>query len=403
MNIESIAQWAEQNLSNAGALKAFRQNHIQKFRKNAFSSDPEAYKFTNVTSIIDTLGDTDAEVAAPVLDERFYNLVFDNGELTSRPSVKGLTVRLLEDERIYKEFATVNPFTHLHHGLSRIIQIELDKNTKLDRPLKLTFLDSGINAPTVLFKVGHFSELSVFEDHAISQRSHIEASEIYFTIAEGAKVEHVQLDHSFSEGVHHHVTYSKVQKDATYRNVILHTGGKLIRRNVVTELLGPGSHTDSFALYLTAGEEHSDLSTVVHHLAADSTSEQIAKGILDGSSKGIFTGRIHIHKDAQRVASGQLNKNLLLSKKAQAHSQPQLEIFADDVKCSHGSTTGQLSPEEIFYFKARGIPEEKARTLLALGFGLEIVQKIASPPMRELAENKIREALKEKFKLGGQV
>jgi Fe-S cluster assembly protein SufD len=175
----------------------------------------------------------------------------------------------------------------------------------------------------------------------------------------------------------------------------------LNRRNLNLELLGPGANGESYNLYLTNGTEHSDINTIIQHRSADSTSQQIAKGILDGDSKGIFTGKIHIHPQAQRVASGQLNKNLLLSKKAQSHSQPQLEIFADDVKCSHGSTTGQLSDDEVFYFQARGIPAEKARTLLAHGFGLEIVLKIKDKTIRHKAESLVMESLKTKFELGG--
>jgi Fe-S cluster assembly protein SufD len=171
----------------------------------------------------------------------------------------------------------------------------------------------------------------------------------------------------------------------------------------VINLNEAGAHGETYSLYLTDKNEHSDIYTVINHKSADTTSDQIAKGILDGDSKGVFTGKIHIHPKAQRVASGQLNKNLLLSKKAQAHSQPQLEIFADDVKCSHGSTTGQLSDDEVFYFQARGIPADKARNLLALGFGLEIVQKIENSKAREHVTGIIRTKLSEKFSLGGLV
>jgi Fe-S cluster assembly protein SufD len=164
-----------------------------------------------------------------------------------------------------------------------------------------------------------------------------------------------------------------------------------------------GANAESYALYMTEGKEHTDINTMINHKAADTTSNQVAKGIVDGESKAIFTGRIHIFKDAQRVASGQLNKNLLLSKKAQVHSQPQLEIFADDVKCSHGSTTGQLSNDEVFYFQTRGIPQERAKSLLAYGFGLDVVMQITNPEARAIAEVVVKEKLKAKFKLGGEL
>ena len=183
--------------------------------------------------------------------------------------------------------------------------------------------------------------------------------------------------------------------------MLLNISGKLNRRNLNLELLDSGANVESYNLYLTNGTEHSDINTVIQHRAADTTSNQIAKGILDGDSKGIFTGKIHIYPQAQRVASAQLNKNLLLSNKAQAHSQPQLEIFADDVKCSHGSTTGQLSDDEVFYFMARGIPADKAKTLLAHAFGMEIVLKIKNKLVQSKAESLVMESLKMKFQLGG--
>jgi Fe-S cluster assembly protein SufD len=140
---------------------------------------------------------------------------------------------------------------------------------------------------------------------------------------------------------------------------------------------------------------------VIHHLSADTTSDQISKGILSGNSKGVFTGKIHIHPQAQRVNSGQINRNLLLSPKAQIHSQPQLEIFADDVKCSHGSTTGQMSDEELFYFEARGIRPEKARTLLAHGFALEVVNKIKNKELKNKISELVLNELTLKFNIGG--
>jgi Fe-S cluster assembly protein SufD len=161
-----------------------------------------------------------------------------------------------------------------------------------------------------------------------------------------------------------------------------------------------GSHAESFNLYLTGDKEFSDISTVINHQIHDTTSQQLTKGILGGDSKGIFTGKIHILPKAQKVQSGQLTKNLILSKKAQAFSRPQLEIFADDVKCSHGSTTGQMSAEELFYFEARGIPESKAKNMLAFGFGHEIVFKISNSLVKNKIQSIIQNALTSTIHLG---
>jgi FeS assembly protein SufD len=406
MNVETLAQLAEANLANAGSLQGFRKTHLEQFKAQGLKRDPEAYKFTNVTSFFEKLNDTtDGGIAPTLKAEDFHHVILKDGKELQFPEIDGVTFKWIEDASIFETFKSNNPLTHLHHGMSDILEIEVKKKTKLTKPLKFTYFESSgaVKALTLHFKIRSQAEVSILENYSGSASTHVLATETYFTLESASQVEHVQFDHSGAEGLHHQVTIAKAARDAQYRNVAFHLGGKLIRRNLALELTEAGAHGESYALYLTQGEEHSDLSTVIHHLAPDTTSDQVAKGILDGNSKGIFTGRIHIHPKAQRVASGQLNKNLLLSKKAQAHSQPQLEIFADDVKCSHGSTTGQLSPEEIFYFKARGIPEERARTLLAHAFGMEVVIKIADRTIRNLIEGQILTAMREKFHIGGQL
>jgi len=405
MNVETLAQMAEKNLVNAGSLKSFRQEQIERFKSLGFKRDPEAYKFTNVSSFFEKLNDTTDGATVPKLNSQdFFHIILKDGKELEFPQIDGVTFNWLSTPGLFENFKSIHPLTHLHHGLSDLLEVEVKKNTKLEKPLKFTYFESSgaVKALTLHFKIGSHAEVAILENFSGSASTHVLTAETYFTLDNGSKVEHVQFDHSGVEGLHHQVTMAKVSKDAQYRNIAFHLGGKLIRRNLILELTEAGAHGESYALYLTQGEEHSDLNTVIHHLAPDTTSDQIAKGILDGNSKGIFTGRIHIHPKAQRVASGQLNKNLLLSKKAQAHSQPQLEIFADDVKCSHGSTTGQLSPDEIFYFKARGIPEERARTLLAHAFGMEVVLKISDKKIRHLIEGHILTAMREKFHIGGE-
>jgi Fe-S cluster assembly protein SufD len=139
--------------------------------------------------------------------------------------------------------------------------------------------------------------------------------------------------------------------------------------------------------------EHSDVFSTITHFAPHTTSEQLFKGILNGESHGVFTGKIIIKKDAQKSASSQLNKNLLLSKIAHIDTRPQLLVHADDVKCSHGATVGQLSEEEEFYLESRGIPKEHAKRMLCQGFGMDVVLKIEDQKIRNLAESMLAEVL----------
>lgn len=382
-----------------------RRAQLEKFFEQGFQvQDQDFYKFTNMNRFLGELS------YAPInrvfdlsdyLDERIPTLIFIDGDLQNPTlNIDGVKTSLFSDS--VKELKT-DGARSLHQALRNdTVKIEILKNERLSSPIRIlnVFSKSGAWAPGYVIEAQSFSEATVIEETVSLEGSYATFGQGYVRVAPGAKLEHVQIIDGTLESVHHSSHSSDVQKDATYRNVVFHLGGKLNRRNVEINMKEAGSHGESYNLYLTNGSEHSDIHTLINHESADSTSDQLAKGILDGESRGVFTGRIHIHPHAQRVASGQLNKNLLLSKKAQMHSQPQLEIFADDVKCSHGSTTGQLSPEELFYFEARGIPKERAQTLLAYGFALEVVMKIQDELAREKVSSIVMEKLKTKFNLG---
>ncbi len=412
MNREAMAELAKKNIDTSSKdLSDFKLTHLELFKQKGFTQkDPEAYKFTNIASFMDALETSPYEGDEirfeNYLDQNFHSVVFIDGVLKSPlPIVAGLSFTSISDAFAKKSFSLIenNPLSHFHHALlGSGIQIEIASKTKIEKPIRLVNIvtRSGITAPTIIIKAQPFSEASILEENYDQAIAHAVISESYVHIEAGAIIEHIQLSHGSESALMHSTTQAYVGRDGKYNNLLLNLSGKLNRRNLGLELLDSGAHGESYNLYLTNKTEHSDISTVIHHRAADSTSNQIAKGILDGDSKGIFTGKIHIYPQAQRVVSGQLNKNLLLSNKAQAHSQPQLEIFADDVKCSHGSTTGQLSDDEVFYFMARGIPAEKAKILLAHGFGLEIVHKISNKTSRQKVENIVMEALKTKFQLG---
>lgn len=413
MNIEALVELAKKNIElKIDEVSDFRLTHLDLFKQKGFEAiDPEGYKFTNVTTFFNALEYTPYEADETLyldhLDDKFISLIFIDGELKNPlPVIKGLNLSSITEAFKTHAFQLkdLNPLAHLHHSLLKSgMMIEIEKNTKIEKPIRIVNLvtRSGITAPTFIIKAAPFSEVSILEENYDQAVSHGAINETYVYVEASAQVEHIQFSHGSETSLFHSSTQSYVAKDGNYRNILLNISGKLNRRNLNLELLDSGANGESYNLYLTNKTEHSDINTIIQHRAADTTSSQIAKGILDGESKGIFTGKIHIHPKAQRVSSGQLNKNLLLSNKAHAHSQPQLEIFADDVKCSHGSTTGQLSDDEVFYFMARGIPAEQAKTLLAHGFGMEIVLKIKNSTIQKKAEALVLESLKTKFHLGG--
>lgn len=406
MDTETIALEAQKDFKHfSPQTQSLRESHLKLFRQHEFVvADAEFYKFTNVSAFFNQQPITEngrQEFSSEAYLDVPTIFVVDGKVQPSKLKLKGVTITTLPDD--YKLPAMrANALTHLHRGIySDRILVTLDKNTILEKPLRILYVSSEsiLMAPTLVVNAGLHSQATIIEEHLALNLTAILLTESYFELSPGAQLEHIQLGDG-PQTLQHGATYAKVAADATFKSFIFHLSGKLNRRNLELKLGAAGARGESYNLYLTHEKEHSDISTVIEHLSADSSSTQLAKGILDGESKGIFTGKIHIFPQAQRVVSGQLNKNLLLSKKAQAHSQPQLEIFADDVKCSHGSTTGQLSNEELFYFQSRGIPENRARNILAHGFGMEVVLKISNPEACRMVSQLINARLTQKFKLG---
>ncbi len=415
MNIETLATLAHHKISHADqTMGNFRAENLEALKKKGLREIvPDSYKFTRIESFLESISLDNGPAPTPLKAEDFQapgipTVTFVNGEFLSAGTLpEGISVRKIGPHLmdLRELFTEKNALSHLHHALLNDgVMIEASPKVESTTPVRLLHLYTGpsVGAPTIVIVAHPFAQLTVLEEtRVIGEADHVTVSETYIRALEASKVEHITLQLEGPGGVNHNSIVAEVERDALVRSVILTASGKLNRNNLTLNLNSPGAHGESHALFLTNGQEHSDVYTEINHRAPDTTSNQIAKGILDGNSKGVFTGRIHIFPKAQRVASSQLNKNLLLSKKAQVHSQPQLEIFADDVKCSHGSTTGQLSPDEVFYFQARGIPADRARNLMALGFGLEVVQKIGNLLGREHVTVIIREKLAEKFSLGG--
>jgi Fe-S cluster assembly protein SufD len=406
MNIEDLASVAEK--LNGNPRTPFFEKELSLFRQKGLSElELDSYKFTNLETFFSNLNLAEAKKEITLTKQAsFPAITVVDGKIQALPTLpEGVTVKLCDlDPDLLKVLQQKNPLSHLQHALiSKILLIDVSKDTEILLPLHIQhqISSSPLIGFTTIIRLGNHSRLSVIEEiSALSTQGHAFISETFLEAHDGSRLEHLSLAQENSEGLAHSSIYSEIGKDASVTSFILSATGKMNRNNLEMNLNRAGGAAQSYVLYLTSMAEHSDINTVIHHKEADTTSDQLAKGILSGDSKGIFTGKIHIHPKAQRVSSGQLNKNLLLSKKAQAHSQPQLEIFADDVKCSHGSTTGQLSEEELFYFKARGIPEEKARSLLAHGFALEIVQKISNHKLRDYVDTIIKQKLAEKFSLG---
>ena len=214
-------------------------------------------------------------------------------------------------------------------------------------------------------------------------------------MAEGAFVEHCKFQDENLNAYHMATLHTQLGRSC---NVIAHSfamGGRLSRNNIRAVLDGEGVECILNGLYLTRDDQLVDHHMIVEHAQPHCNSHEYFNGILDGRSRGVFHGRILVRPDAQKTDAKQTNKNLLLSDDAGVNTKPQLEIYADDVKCTHGATIGQLNEESIFYLRARGIGEEKARRMLMHAFAGEIIDRIRHAPIREALDRLVWDHLEQ--------
>ena len=183
----------------------------------------------------------------------------------------------------------------------------------------------------------------------------------------------------------YHIAASRVAAAAgsTYESFVLQLGGRLARNEIAVRFDGPGAECRLDGAYLLRGIQHADNTTLLDHAAPRCTSRELYKGVIDDQARGVFQGKILVRRDAQKTDGHQLNKTLLLSRAAEIDTKPELEIYADDVKCSHGATAGELDEDALFYLESRGIDPATAQAMLVEAFVAEPVERIAHPGARD--------------------
>jgi Fe-S cluster assembly protein SufD len=202
----------------------------------------------------------------------------------------------------------------------------------------------------------------------------------------------VQNEHNKSTQVTNAYIRQMDNSRVTTNYITLHGG--MIRNNVYVNLDGTGAENKALGLFLVDQKQHVDNFNYINHLKPDCTSTQLYKGILDEEATGAFNGKIHVWQDAQHTMAYQKNANILLTDSAKMHTKPQLEIYADDVRCSHGATVGQLDPDAMFYLRSRGIPFTESRHLLMYAFAEEVLKEIRLPALRERITNLVDKRLR---------
>jgi Fe-S cluster assembly protein SufD len=268
--------------------------------------------------------------------------------------------------------------------------IILPDNVRVEQPIHLVFATRPGAKPTVahprtLVIAGRHSHARIIETF-VGDGAYFTNAVTEFLGADGSQIEHFRVGRESLEASHVSSTHIHLGRSATFASHSITLGGGLVRNDVNAVLDGEGISCTVNGLYLVDGQRLVDNHTTIDHAKAHCESHELYKGILDDSGRGVFNGKIFVREDAQKTDAKQTNQVLLLSDNATINTKPQLEIFADDVKCTHGATIGQLAKEQLFYLRARGIGENEARAMLVHAFASDMVQRIPLEPLRDQLE-----------------
>ena len=271
--------------------------------------------------------------------------------------------------------------------------VHVEKDAQSRTPIHVLHVGDPIAARAVL----HPRHLIVVERNAAAQviESYVSLGDArYFTnavsevaLGEGARLDHYKIQRESQRAFHVGTIDVHQARDSKYASFSFATGAALSRTNIYTVLDGEGAEVWMNGLYMVDGEQHVDHQTRIVHAQPNCASHEVYKGILGGASHGVFNGKVFVHPIAQKTDGKQENNNLLLSDKARVDTKPQLEIFADDVKCTHGATVGKLDAQSLFYMKSRGLPNDVARRLLIYAFAADVLERLAVGEVRDALED----------------
>ena len=394
------------------------------------STKNEEYKFTNITKVLEKEFNAVPKNAASTLDQstihkldieglNVHKLVFVNGiyseQLSDNIDINGVTVKSISkaiedgDEALNKYFGKASKgnkdaFLALNTALTEDgALINIADKTVVEKPIALYFINDSTSSTVYsnsrnLIIAGKSSQADFLEffltEGDESSFSNI-ASEVI--VDENAHVSYYRIQNNKETAYQVGTTQVHQSRSSVFSAYTFTLSGALIRNNLNVAVDGEGCVTNMYGLYLVNGKTHIDNHTSVDHIQPHCESNELYKGILEDSSKAVFNGKVFVRQEAQKTNAFQSNKNILLSDSAVINTKPQLEIWADDVKCSHGCTTGQLDQDALFYLRARGLSKDSARALLLYAFAIEVLETVKLEPLKAHLEHIISDRLHKDF------
>lgn len=402
-------------------LQNLRENSFIEFERAGFPDiKQEEWKYTNVTPIAKadfapvvvsngTALTKDGGLRRFIYEEtRESTLVFVNGmlrrDLSSLAALPDSLVVLDlrealrggEHETTLREYlehpALANGFAALNTALfTSGLFLKVPRGINLEIPIHLLFMGEthaenppSAAFPRVLIVAEENSSATIVESYASSEDDSVYLTNaiVDISLADGARLEHYKIQRESTGAFHVATTRAELGRNSCYHTTTINFGAALSRHDIRVQMDHEGAQCSVDGLYMVDGSQHTDTHSVIDHRQPHCTSHQLYKGILDGKSRAVFNGKVFVRHGAQQTDARQTNKNLLLSTDARVDTKPQLEIFADDVKCTHGAAVGQIDEEEKFYLESRGINPALARNMLTYGFAEEVIEKIGIESIR---------------------
>ncbi|MEK6336135.1 MAG: Fe-S cluster assembly protein SufD [Acidobacteriota bacterium] len=405
-------------------LRRMREQSFEEFERTGFPVvQEEEWKYTNVAPISRAKflpvmtrngARADANWLASMANEETRNstAVFLNGifqpELSSLSALPAevvameLTEALLSNDHgneiqglLEAGTGSDNAFITLNSALfSSGLFLKIPRGVRIEKPVHLLFAGQASSDgaspaafPRVLIVAEENSSATILESYASpGDDTYLTNVIVDLRLGSGARLKHYKVQRESQNAFHVGTTRADLGADAGYDTTTINFGAALSRHNIEVLMDHEGAECSVDGLYMMDGSQHTDTHSVIDHRQPRCRSHQLYKGILDGKSRAVFNGKVFVRHGAQQTDARQTNKNLLLSKDARVDTKPQLEIFADDVKCTHGAAIGQLEEDEVFYLESRGIRPEMARNLLTYGFAEEVIEKIKIEPVRRELE-----------------
>jgi len=402
-------------------LKTLRQDALTQFNQFGLPSKKiENWKYTSLWELSQQSFNHQAEAVAisqqqcqdiALLDDAYRIVIIDgvfNVALSRLDSLQaGVTVRPFSQSLDTVERQLGQQVAMDTAGLTALntllmkegVMVHVSAETIVDKPIELLVINSGATECLAT----HLRNMIVLDNQAnatvvehyvgLTDATCLTNVVSEVVLAENAELFHYKLQQESENAFHIATLAAKQAAGSQWHTNNISLGAKLARNDVHSQLQGEQSHTTMDGLYLLNGIQHIDNHTRIDHLVPNTTSNELYKGVLDDKSHGVFNGKVIVHQDAQKTDSKEYNHNLLLSRDCEIDTKPEMEIYADDVKCGHGSTVGQLDQNQLFFLRARGLDEVSARSLLTHAFAVEVLDRIPCETVRKAMSDVIEHRL----------